>query len=59
MAPSSQGLEPPGKPGRFNLTVRVAAMIALMFNLFMVAVAILSIVLTIPRRTQAHGEQIR
>jgi hypothetical protein len=34
-------------------------MIALMFNLFMVAVAILSIVLTIPRRTQAHGEQIR
>jgi DHA2 family multidrug resistance protein-like MFS transporter len=32
-----------------NLAVRTAAMIALMFNVFMVAVAILSIMLTIPR----------
>jgi MFS transporter, DHA2 family, multidrug resistance protein len=38
-----------------NLAVRGAAMIALMFNVFMVAVAILSIMLTIPpgrRRTE-------
>lgn len=40
-----------------NLAVRAAAMIALMFNVFMVAVAILSIMLTIPgaRKAQRGG----
>ncbi len=37
-----------------NITVRAAAMIALMFNVFMVAVAILSIMLTIPKEKEAH-----
>lgn len=37
-----------------NLGVRAAAMIALMFNVFMVAVAILSIMLTIPGGKKAH-----
>jgi len=37
-----------------NVAVRVAAMIALMFNVFMVAVAILSIMLTIPGGTKTH-----
>jgi MFS transporter, DHA2 family, multidrug resistance protein len=37
-----------------NLAVRAAAMIALMFNVFMVAVAALSIMLTIPGRKKAH-----
>ena len=37
-----------------NLAVRSAAMIALMFNVFMVAVAILSIMLTIPGGKKAH-----
>ena len=32
-----------------NLAVREAAIIALMFNVFMVAVAILSIMLTVPK----------
>ncbi len=40
-----------------NQTVRAAAMVALMFNLFMVGVAILSILLTIPngKKTQKEG----
>jgi MFS transporter, DHA2 family, multidrug resistance protein len=37
-----------------NLAVRAAAMIALMFNVFMVCVAILSIMLTIPRGKKTH-----
>lgn len=37
-----------------NLAVRAAAMIALMFNVLMVAVAILSIMLTIPAGKKAH-----
>lgn len=37
-----------------NLAIRAAAMIALMFNVFMVGVAILSIMLTIPGRKKAH-----
>jgi DHA2 family multidrug resistance protein-like MFS transporter len=37
-----------------NVAVRAAAMIALMFNVFMVAVAILSIMLTIPKEKKAH-----
>jgi MFS transporter, DHA2 family, multidrug resistance protein len=37
-----------------NLAVRTAAMIALMFNVFMVAVAILSIMLTIPGGKKSH-----
>jgi DHA2 family multidrug resistance protein-like MFS transporter len=37
-----------------NLAVRAAAMIALMFNFFMVGVAILSIMLTIPGGKKAH-----
>lgn len=37
-----------------NLAVRGAAMIALMLNVFMVAMAILSIMLTIPGRKKAH-----
>jgi DHA2 family multidrug resistance protein-like MFS transporter len=37
-----------------NLAVRGAAMIALMFNAFMVAVAILSIMWTIPGGKKAH-----
>ncbi|HEV2418434.1 MAG TPA: MFS transporter [Terriglobia bacterium] len=37
-----------------NVAVRAAAMIALMFNVFMVAVAILSIMLTIPSGKKAH-----
>lgn len=37
-----------------NITVRSAAMIALMFNVLMVAVAILSIMFTIPRGKEAH-----
>lgn len=39
-----------------NQTVRAAAMVALMFNLFMVGVAILSIVLTIPKGKNAPKE---
>jgi len=39
-----------------NQTVRAAAMIALMFNVLMVAVALLSIVLTIPGAKKAHEE---
>ena len=38
-----------------NQTVRAAAMIALMFNVFMVAVALLSIMLTIPQPKRAQG----
>jgi DHA2 family multidrug resistance protein-like MFS transporter len=40
-----------------NLAVRAAAMIALLFNVFMVAVAIVSIMLTIPggKKTQRGG----
>ena len=37
-----------------NVAIRTAAMIALMFNVFMVAVAILSIMLTIPPGKKAH-----
>jgi MFS transporter, DHA2 family, multidrug resistance protein len=37
-----------------NLAVRAAAMIALIFNLFMVGVAILSIMLTVPDGKKAH-----
>ncbi len=37
-----------------NLGVRAAAMIALMFNVFMVAVAILSIMLTVPTVKKAQ-----
>jgi MFS transporter, DHA2 family, multidrug resistance protein len=37
-----------------NLAVRAAAMIALIFNLFMVGVAILSIMLTVPNGKKAH-----
>ena len=37
-----------------NLGIRAAAMIALMFNVFMVVVAILSIMLTIPPGKKAH-----
>jgi DHA2 family multidrug resistance protein-like MFS transporter len=37
-----------------NLAVRAAAMIALMFNFFMIGVAILSIMLTIPGGKKAH-----
>jgi DHA2 family multidrug resistance protein-like MFS transporter len=39
-----------------NLAVREAAIIALMFNVFMVAVAILSIMLTVPK---AGAKQVR
>jgi DHA2 family multidrug resistance protein-like MFS transporter len=39
-----------------NQTVRAAAMVALMFNLFMVGAAILSIVLTIPKGKNAPKE---
>lgn len=39
-----------------NQTVRAAAMVALMFNLFMVGAAILSIVLTIPKEKNAPKE---
>ena len=42
-----------------NQTVRAAAMMALMFNVFMVAVAILSIMLTIPSGKKAHEEGSR
>ena len=38
-----------------NLEIRAAAMIALMFNVLMVAVAILSIMLTIPQPKRAQG----
>lgn len=37
-----------------NVAVRVAAMIALLFNVVMVAVAVLSIMLTIPGRQKTH-----
>ena len=37
-----------------NLQLRSAAMIALMFNVLLVAVAILSIMLTIPQGKKAH-----
>ncbi len=39
-----------------NLAVREAAIIALMFNVFMVAVAILSIMLTVPKAGAKKGQ---
>ena len=37
-----------------NVAIRTAAMIALMFNVLMVAAAIMSIMLTIPHGKKAH-----